>query len=122
MTLAASGQELTGRTLDATKRLVDLELSQRNALLLSDLSAAFAGDFLLGVSAEGNSRVHFPEAESIGIQRPAALFRHEQILSEGPFLVDPLSVAAESGALRHLRNFFSFVLVRAFRPDGFVFV
>ncbi len=113
---------MTGRALDATKRLVDLELSERNAVLLSDLSAAFAGDFRLGVSAEGNSSRTPSQPESIWIQRPAALFRHEQILSEGPLAVDPLSVAAESGALRHLWNFFSFVLVRAFRPDGFVFV
>src|SRR5258708_37519844 len=47
---------------------------------------------------------------------------NQEVLREGPFAVDPLAVAPESRAGRHLRNFFGFVFVRAFRPDGFVFV
>src|SRR6266852_2839695 len=50
------------------------------------------------------------------------LSRNQQVLRERPLAVDPLATAAESRARRHLRNFFGLVFVRAFRPDGFVFV
>src|SRR5437899_11489635 len=50
------------------------------------------------------------------------LLSNQQILREGPLGVDPLSIAAESRARCHLWNFFGLVLVRAFCPNGFVFV
>src|SRR5260370_21444216 len=49
------------------------------------------------------------------------LFRNQQILREGPLVVDPLGIAAKSRARCHLRDFFSLVFVGAFRPDRFVF-
>src|SRR5216683_3383735 len=50
------------------------------------------------------------------------LCRNQQVLRKRPFAVDPLAIAPESCARRHLRNFLGFVFVRTFRPDGFVFV
>src|SRR6267142_415850 len=47
---------------------------------------------------------------------------NQQVLREGPFAVDPLAIAAESRARGHLWNFFGSVLVRAFRPNRFVFL
>src|SRR5260370_39526381 len=48
------------------------------------------------------------------------LFRNQQILREGPLVVDPLGIAAKSRARCHLRNFLSLVFDGAFRPDRFV--
>src|SRR5713226_3151289 len=42
---------------------------------------------------------------------------NQQILREGPLLIDPLRFAAEAGALGHFGNFLGFVFVRAFRPN-----
>src|SRR5258708_2498301 len=50
------------------------------------------------------------------------LSRNQQVLRKRPLAVDPLAIAPESRARRHLRNFFGFVFVRTFRPDRFVFV
>src|SRR5437899_4820580 len=50
------------------------------------------------------------------------LFRNQQVLSEWPLGVDPLPLAAESRASRHLWDFLGLVLVRAFCPDRFIFV
>src|SRR5260370_10758533 len=47
---------------------------------------------------------------------------NQQVLRERPFAVDPLPVAPESRARRHLWNSFGSVLVRAFLPYCFVFV
>src|SRR5690349_18420463 len=51
-----------------------------------------------------------------------ASFCNQQVLRERPLRVDPLPIAAESCARRHLWNFFGLVLVRAFCPDRLVFV
>src|ERR1700746_506946 len=48
------------------------------------------------------------------------LSRNQQVLCERPLLVDPLPVAAESRARRHLRNLFSVVFMRALCPNRFV--
>src|SRR5258706_13015011 len=50
------------------------------------------------------------------------LSRNQQVLRKRPFAVDPLAIAPESRASRHLWNLFGLVLVRAFRPDGLVFI
>src|SRR5882724_11544067 len=54
--------------------------------------------------------------------QPTRLSCNQQALREGPLLVDPLAITAEARARCHLRNLFGLILVRAFRPDGFVFV
>jgi len=51
-----------------------------------------------------------------------SLSGNQQVLRKGPFAVDSLSVAAESRARRHLRNFIGVVLVRAFYPNRFAIV
>src|SRR5579885_3523233 len=47
--------------------------------------------------------------------------RAQETLRKGPFLIHPLSFAAESGALRHLDHLFRCVFIGAFGPDGFIF-
>src|ERR1700691_2992141 len=70
----------------------------------------------------GNARVSKWSAEtraheSLGLDDP--LFRNQQVLREGPLLVDPLCLAAEAGGARHRKYFLRRVFVAAFGPDGF---
>ena len=46
----------------------------------------------------------------------------KQVLGEGPLVVNPLSMAVESGSFGHADNFLGPVLVRAFRPDRLALV
>src|SRR5260370_20830312 len=68
------------------------------------------------------ARVREHPSRNTGHEVPVTSSSNQQILREGPFAVDPLPVAPESCARRHLWNFFGSVLVRALRPYGFVFV
>src|SRR2546421_6525449 len=61
-------------------------------------------------------------AQVIGNQSRVTSSRNQQVLRERPLAVDPLPVAVESRTRRHPWNFFDLILVRALRPDGFIFV
>ena len=63
-----------------------------------------------------DSTVRRPE----GLLHPG-LFRHEQVLRKGPFLVNPLRFAEEAGVLGNPRNFFRGIFVAALGPDRFPF-
>lgn len=53
---------------------------------------------------------------------PGFSLGNQEVLGEGPCGVEPLGFATEADAGGHFGDFFGFVLVGAFGPDGFVFV
>src|SRR5436190_21242290 len=54
-----------------------------------------------------------PSAHSRAINKNCGVsLGHEQVLREGPLLIDPLRFAAEAGALGHFGHFLGLVFVR----------
>ena len=110
--------------------LRSLRQERRPSPLYSDISALFSEIAGWGYSSQiETARYLIPVAARphlVGLtshESPVTLLsRNQQVLRKRPLAVDPLPIAPESRARRELWNFAGLVLVRAFRPDRFVFV
>ena len=67
------------------------------------------------LEAEARLRGSFSAGPKAGSTQDS--LRDEQVLGEGPFLINPLCLAEKAGIRGDLRHFFSRILVAALGPD-----